>query len=40
MTRTADVIIIGAGVVGCAIAYNLAKMGCRNVVVLEESCFI
>jgi sarcosine oxidase subunit beta len=36
MTRTADVIIIGAGVIGCSIAYHLAKMGCRNVVVLEK----
>ncbi|MFC1915616.1 NAD(P)/FAD-dependent oxidoreductase [Chloroflexota bacterium] len=31
-----DVIIIGAGVVGTSIAYHLAKLGCREVVVLEK----
>ena len=36
MAKSADVIIIGAGVIGCSIAYHLAKMGCRNVVVLEK----
>lgn len=33
----ADVIIIGAGVVGTSIAYHLAKLGCRDVVVLEKN---
>lgn len=37
MTRTADVIIIGAGVIGCSIAYHLAKMGCHDVIVMEKS---
>ena len=37
MTKIADVIIIGAGVIGCSIAYHLAKMGCRDVVVLERN---
>jgi sarcosine oxidase subunit beta len=32
---TADVIIIGGGVNGCATAYYLAKKGVRNVIVLE-----
>lgn len=32
-----DVIIIGAGVVGTSIAYHLAKLGCRDVVVLEKN---
>lgn len=32
----AEVIIIGAGVVGCSIAYHLAKMGQRGVVVVEK----
>ncbi len=36
MTRIVDVIIIGAGVIGCSIAYNLAKMGCHDVAVLEK----
>ena len=33
----ADVIIIGGGVNGCAAAYYLAKMGQKNVIVLESS---
>lgn len=28
MTQTADVIIIGAGVIGAATAFELAKAGC------------
>ncbi len=36
MKNSAEVVIIGGGVVGCAIAYNLAKMGCQDVVVLEK----
>ena len=32
---TADVIIIGGGVNGCATAYYLAKKGVKDVVVLE-----
>lgn len=37
MNRTADVIIIGGGVVGCAAAYYLAKAGNSNVIVLEST---
>lgn len=33
--RTADVIIIGGGVNGCAAAYYLTKMGVHDVIVLE-----
>lgn len=36
--RNAEVIIIGAGVVGCSIAYHLGKLGCQNVIVLEKNC--
>jgi len=36
MTRSADVVIIGGGVVGLSIAYHLAARGCRNVCVLER----
>lgn len=36
MNNTADVVIIGAGVIGCASAYYLAKQGC-DVIVLEGS---
>lgn len=37
MSNTADVIVIGGGVVGCAAAYYLAKRGTTNVIVLEAS---
>jgi glycine/D-amino acid oxidase-like deaminating enzyme len=33
---TADIIIIGGGVIGCSLAYNLAKHGAKNIVVLER----
>jgi sarcosine oxidase subunit beta len=34
--QTAEVVIIGAGIVGSSIAYHLTSAGCRNVVVLER----
>jgi sarcosine oxidase subunit beta len=34
--RTASAVIIGGGVVGCSIAYQLARRGQRDVVVLER----
>ena len=37
MNKTADVIIIGGGIVGCATAYYLAKSGTKQVIVLEAS---
>src|SRR5262249_40604918 len=36
MKSSADAVIIGAGIMGCAIAYSLAKRGLTNVVVLER----
>ena len=36
MQAVADVVIIGAGVIGCSTAYHLARMGITNVVVLEK----
>ena len=36
MRRTVDVVIIGAGVTGAALAYELAKRGIRDVVILER----
>jgi len=36
MIRTADVVIVGGGVHGCCLAYNLAKRGCKRVAVLEK----
>jgi len=35
--QTADIVVIGGGVEGCSIAYNLAKEGCDNVVLLEKN---
>ena len=37
MIKSADVVVIGGGVVGCSTAYNLAKLGAGKVVVLEKS---
>ncbi len=34
--KTANAVIIGGGVQGCATAYNLAKMGMKDVVVIEK----
>ena len=34
--NTADIVIIGGGIIGCSIAYNLANQGAKNVVVLEK----
>ncbi len=34
--NTADVIIIGAGVIGCSTAYHLARLGISDVIVLEQ----
>jgi sarcosine oxidase subunit beta len=36
-SHTADVIVIGAGIVGASVAYHLAKRGCTNVLILEKA---
>jgi sarcosine oxidase subunit beta len=36
MTETADVVIIGSGIVGSSVAYHLAEQGCANVLVVER----
>ena len=36
MPETADVVIIGSGIVGSSVAYNLAQQGCTNVLVIER----
>lgn len=33
---TADVVVIGGGIMGASIAYHLARRGCTNVIVLER----
>jgi sarcosine oxidase subunit beta len=37
MNSTADIVIIGGGITGTSIAYNLAKKGMRNIVLLEKN---
>jgi sarcosine oxidase subunit beta len=34
--KTADVVIIGSGIVGSSVAYHLAQQGCTNVLVVER----
>jgi sarcosine oxidase subunit beta len=36
MLKSADVVIIGGGIVGASIAYQLTLAGCRNVAILER----
>jgi sarcosine oxidase subunit beta len=36
MKKTADIVIIGAGIIGVSIAYYLGKMGARSVMVFEK----
>jgi sarcosine oxidase subunit beta len=36
MKRTADVVIVGGGIIGASIAYHLTKKGVRDVVVVER----
>src|SRR5215467_12466332 len=33
----ARIVVIGGGVVGCSVAYHLAAMGCRDVLLLERA---
>lgn len=33
----AQIVIIGGGIIGCSAAYHLAKMGCKDVLLLEQN---
>ena len=35
MTEHADVVVVGAGIMGLSIAYHLARLGTANVVVID-----
>ncbi|MEA3374664.1 MAG: FAD-binding oxidoreductase [Chloroflexota bacterium] len=39
LPRTADVVIVGGGVMGVSTAYHLAKKGCEDVLLLERERF-
>ena len=39
MERDADVVVVGAGIVGCATAYYLAQRGVRTVVLERGTAF-
>ena len=36
LPSAAGIVVIGGGVMGCSVAYHLAKLGCRDVVLLER----
>jgi sarcosine oxidase subunit beta len=40
LPKTADVVIIGGGVMGASAAYHLAQRGCTDVVLLEKGPFL
>ncbi len=37
LPKEAKVVIVGGGIVGCSIAYHLAKLGWKDVVLLEQN---
>lgn len=40
LPKTADVVIVGGGVMGTSTAYHLAHRGCTNVILLEQAPFL
>src|SRR3954470_11200499 len=36
MAKSADVVVVGGGIVGSSIAWHLTHSGCRNVLVIER----
>ncbi len=39
MRKSADVVIVGGGIVGSSIAYHLTESGCRHITVIEREAF-
>ena len=39
LPKTADIIIIGGGVMGASAAYHLAQRGMKNIILLEKETF-
>ena len=37
MSATADVVVVGAGIMGLSIAYHLGRCGVRDVLVVDKS---
>ena len=37
LPASADVVVVGSGVIGASVAWHLARRGCRNVVLLEQA---
>ena len=35
--NSSEIVIIGGGIIGCSVAYHLAKLGCREVLLLEKA---
>ena len=36
MSETAEVVIIGGGIVGSSVAYHLAEAGCTDILIIER----
>ncbi len=36
LPKHARVVVVGGGIIGCSVAYHLAQMGCKDVVLLER----
>src|SRR6187431_3640534 len=36
LPQRARVVVVGGGVIGCSVAYHLAHMGCKDVVLVER----
>ena len=40
LPKSADVVVVGGGVMGVSTAYHLARKGCRNVILLERNSLL